>query len=141
MAAGVKHFPGHGNTTVNSHTALPVLTQSRASLEATDLAPFRAGIAAGVEIVMSGHLDVQAIDPGVPASFSHKVLVDLLRGELGFQGVVVTDALNMEPAKAVPGNTAVQALLAGNDLPLYADRSGAFRQRRGWHPVRPPGHA
>ena len=70
-------------------------------------------------MVMSGHLDVQAVDPGVPASFSTKVLIDLLRGELGFTGVVITDALNMEPAEQwPPGEAAVRAMLAGNDLLL-----------------------
>lgn len=119
VAATVKHFPGHGNTTVDSHTDLPVLGQGRPELDASDLAPFRAGIAAGAHLVMSGHLDVTAIDPGTPASFSSKVLVDVLRGELGFDGVVVTDALNMSPAMRWPvGEAAVRALLAGNDLLL-----------------------
>ncbi len=119
VAAALKHFPGHGHTTTDSHDALPVLTQDRATLAANDLPPFTAGIAAGSWLVMSGHLDVRAIDPSVPASFSHRVLVDLLRGELGFTGVVVSDALNMEPAKRwAPGEAAVRALLAGNDLLL-----------------------
>jgi len=118
VAATLKHFPGHGNTTVDSHQALPVLPQSRPDLEATDLAPFRAGIAAGAQLVMSGHLDVAAIDPGTPASFSPKV-IDLLRTELGFDGVVVTDALDMEPAQQwTPDEAAVRAFLAGNDLLL-----------------------
>jgi beta-N-acetylhexosaminidase len=119
VAAALKHFPGHGNTAVDSHTALPVLQQSLPDLRAGDLAPFQDGIDAGVQLVMSGHLDVRAIDPGVPASFSSKVLVDVLRGELGFTGVVVTDALNMAPAMQWPaGEAAVRALLAGNDLLL-----------------------
>jgi beta-N-acetylhexosaminidase len=129
VAAGIKHFPGHGNTTVNSHEALPVLSQDIDQLRATDLPPFQAGIAAGVGIVMSGHLDVQAIDPGMPASFSSKVLIDLLRGELGFQGVVITDALNMEPAMRWPaGEAAVRAMLAGNDLLLMPPDLAAARQ-------------
>lgn len=119
VAAVVKHFPGHGNTTVDSHTDLPVLTQSRAELEARDLAPFRAGIAAGAQLVMVGHLDVRSVDPGVPATFSRKVLVDLLRGELGFTGVVVSDALNMGGASHESlAEQAVRAILAGNDLLL-----------------------
>lgn len=119
VAAGIKHFPGHGNTTVNSHEALPVLSQGLDTLTAKDLPPFQAGIQAGVGVVMSGHLDVRSIDPGVPASFSSKVLVDLLRGALGFKGVVVTDALNMEPPMQwAPGEAAVRAMLAGNDLLL-----------------------
>jgi beta-N-acetylhexosaminidase len=129
VAATLKHFPGHGNTVVNSHDALPILTQSLDSLRSQDLPPFQAGIQAGVSVVMSGHLDVQSVDPGVPASFSHKVLVDLLRGQLGFTGVVVTDALNMAPAKQwAAGEAAVRALLAGNDLLLMPPDLGLARQ-------------
>jgi beta-N-acetylhexosaminidase len=119
VAATIKHFPGHGDTSTDSHDALPVLRQSLAQLTATDLAPFRAGIAAGTDMIMSGHLDVTSIDPGVPASFSRKVLTDLLRTQLGFTGVVITDALNMKPAeKWSPGEAAVRAILAGNDMLL-----------------------
>ncbi|WP_310376543.1 glycoside hydrolase family 3 protein [Catenuloplanes atrovinosus] len=119
VAAALKHFPGHGHTTADSHDTLPVLTQDRKALDAGDLPPFRAGIESGAQLVMSGHLDVRAIDPGVPATFSKKVLTDLLRGELKFEGVVVSDALNMEPAMAWPaGEAAVRALNAGNDLLL-----------------------
>lgn len=129
VAASIKHFPGHGQTTVNSHEALPVLTQTRAGLDAVDLPPFRAGIEAGAWLVMAGHLDVRAIDPGVPSSFSHKVLVDLLRGELGFDGVVLTDALNMAPAmRWPPGEAAVRALLAGQDVLLMPPDVKSARQ-------------
>lgn len=119
VGAALKHFPGHGHTTADSHDSLPVLNQSAAALESDDLPPFIAGIQAGAWLVMSGHLDVRAIDPGVPATFSSKVLVDLLRNKLGFTGVVVTDSLEMAPAKRwQPGEAAVRALLAGNDLLL-----------------------
>ena len=119
VAATLKHFPGHGHTSTDSHTALPVLGYSRDELERGDLPPFVSGINAGADVVMSGHLDVQSIDPGVPATFSSKVLVDLLRTELGFTGVVVSDAMNMEPARAwSPGEAAVRAILAGNDILL-----------------------
>jgi beta-N-acetylhexosaminidase len=119
VAATVKHFPGHGHTTVDSHTSLPALTQSASALQSGDLPPFIAAKDAGVGLVMSGHLDVRSIDPGVPASFSSKVLIDLLRTKLGYTGVVVTDALNMEPAeKWPPGEAAVRALVAGNDVLL-----------------------
>ncbi len=119
IAATLKHFPGHGHTGADSHATLPVLAQDRAALEAGDLPPFRAGIAAGAELVMSGHLEVRAIDPGVPASFSAKVLVDLLRHQLGFTGVVISDALDMAPARRwSPGEAAVRAVLAGNDMLL-----------------------
>lgn len=119
LAATLKHFPGHGDTTTNSHYAMPVLKQPLAQLTSNDLAPFRAGIAAGTEMIMSGHLDVVSIDPGVPASFSSKVLTDLLRGQMGFTGVVITDSLGMEPARKWPvGEAAVRAFLAGNDMLL-----------------------
>ncbi|MFG1925577.1 glycoside hydrolase family 3 protein [Cryptosporangium sp. NPDC048952] len=128
VATALKHFPGHGHTDVDSHEAIPVLGQDRSSLDAQDLAPFTAGIDAGSQIVMSGHLDVQAIDPGTPASLSHKVLTDLLRGELGFTGMVVTDGLDMKALtdKYSAGEVAVRAVLAGNDLLLLPpDVSGA----------------
>ena len=119
VAPALKHFPGHGHTTADSHEELPALTQDRAALDRDDLPPFVAGIQAGAGMVMSGHLDVKAIDPGTPATFSAKVLVDLLRGTMGFKGVVVSDAMNMAPAKKwPPGEAAKRALLAGNDLLL-----------------------
>jgi len=119
VAATLKHFPGHGHTSGDSHEGLPVLRQSRAELDRADLPPFAAGIDAGAWLVMSGHLDTRSVDPGVPASFSHKVLTDVLRGQLGFTGVVVTDAMNMPPAKRwSPGEAAVRAINAGNDLLL-----------------------
>lgn len=129
VSATLKHFPGHGHTTSDSHTELPVLAQTRQLLDRDDLAPFVAGISAGTPLIMSGHLDVQAIDRGVPATFSSKVLTDLLRGELGFQGVLVTDGMNMAPAlKYEPGEAAVRALLAGNDLLLMPPKVGAAQK-------------
>ncbi|MEV0648579.1 glycoside hydrolase family 3 N-terminal domain-containing protein [Phytomonospora sp. NPDC050363] len=123
LAGAVKHFPGHGNTDVDSHKSMPELNQSRDELLAADLVPFKAAIAAGVPMVMSGHLDVQAIDPGVPATLSSKVLIDLLRDELGFKGVVVTDAMQMQPIteRHGAGEAAVRALMAGNDLILMPE--------------------
>jgi beta-N-acetylhexosaminidase len=92
---------------------------SRAAWRSQDLPPFQAGIAAGAGLVMSGHLDVKALDPGVPASFSHKIMTDELRGRLKFTGVAITDAMNMSPAMKWPaGQAAVRALLAGNDMLL-----------------------
>jgi beta-N-acetylhexosaminidase len=129
VAATLKHFPGHGHTSVDSHAALPVLNQSLAALTSGDLPPFQAGIGAGSWMIMSGHLDVTSVDPGLPASFSGKVLGPLLRGQLGFGGVVITDALNMAPAMAwPPGEAALRALIAGNDLLLMPPDVGAAQQ-------------
>ncbi|WP_431727585.1 glycoside hydrolase family 3 protein [Verrucosispora sp. TAA-831] len=125
VAATVKHFPGHGHSAVDSHEDLPVLTQSRKKLAAEAWPPFTAGIEAGALAVMSAHLDVAEVDPGVAATFSRKLLTDVLRGELGFQGVVVTDGMNMPPARRWgPGEAAVRALKAGNDLILMPPHVG-----------------
>jgi beta-N-acetylhexosaminidase len=117
VAACAKHFPGHGDTSVDSHHALPVLDVDEATLEGRELAPFRAAIAAGVRTVMAGHLLVPSLDPDRPASLS-AVLLTLLRRRLGFGGAIVTDALEMEAVAA--GRTlpelAVRALAAGADL-------------------------
>ncbi|SBT45535.1 beta-N-acetylhexosaminidase [Micromonospora auratinigra] len=125
VAASVKHFPGHGLSATDSHKDVPVIAQSRAVLDRTAFPPFRAGIDAGALAVMSAHLDVKAVDPGTPATFSHKLLTDVLRGQLGFKGVVVTDGMNMPPAKRwSPGEAAVRALNAGNDLILMTPNVG-----------------
>ena len=128
VAAGLKHFPGHGHTSGDSHDGLPVVTQSAAAWVAQDLPPFRSGVAAGAGVVMSGHLDVQALDKGVPATFSHKVMTDELRTRLKFTGVAMTDAMNMPPARKWPaGEAAVRALNAGNDMLLMPPDLAAAR--------------
>ena len=116
----VKHFPGHGSVPADSHVTLPVQDRSRAELDRIDLVPFRAAVEAGLPAVMVGHLDVRAIDPRVPSSLSRRVVTDLLREELGFGGLVVTDALDMGGVTRGrdPGRTAVQALRAGSDVLL-----------------------
>ncbi|WP_374457223.1 glycoside hydrolase family 3 protein [Nocardioides sp.] len=116
----VKHFPGHGSVPADSHLTLPVQTKSRKELEATDLVPFRSAIDAGLPAVMVGHLDVRAVDPRVPSSLSRKVVTGLLRQDLGFGGLVVTDALDMAGVTRGrdTGRTAVQALRAGSDVLL-----------------------
>ncbi|WP_328419083.1 MULTISPECIES: glycoside hydrolase family 3 N-terminal domain-containing protein [unclassified Micromonospora] len=125
VAATLKHFPGHGHSADDSHQDLPVLSQSAAALQSGAWPPFTAGIDAGAMAVMSGHLDARAIDPGTPATFSHKLLTDVLRGQLGFKGVVITDGMNMPPAKRwAPGEAAVRALNAGNDLILMTPNVG-----------------
>jgi beta-N-acetylhexosaminidase len=130
IATTLKHFPGHGHTDVDSHVDIPVLTQSRAVLDRDDLAPFRAGIAAGSELVMSGHLDVRSIDPGTPATLSHTVLTDVLRTQLGFRGVVITDGMDMAGLTKhyQPAEAAVRAILAGNDMLLLPPSLKAAQQ-------------
>ena len=128
VAAALKHFPGHGHTTGDSHEELPVVKQSRSAWTTQDLPPFAAGVDAGAAMVMSGHLDVRALDPGVPASFSHKIMTDVLRGQLKFTDVAITDAMNMSPAMAwPPGEAAVRALNAGNDMLLMPPDIGKAR--------------
>ncbi|GAB2941509.1 glycoside hydrolase family 3 protein [Micromonospora polyrhachis] len=119
VAATLKHFPGHGHTSADSHEDLPQLTQDRKTLDAEAISPFKAGIDADSWLVMSAHLDVRAIDPGTPATFSRKLLTDVLRGQLGFKGVLVTDGMNMGAVQRwSAGEAAVKAINAGNDLLL-----------------------
>ena len=116
-AACVKHFPGHGDTAEDSHRALPVVDQHLASLRKRELVPFVAAIEAGVRSVMTSHILLPRIDSD-PATFSRAILSDLLRSELGFDGVIVTDALDMRGASGDTGIplAAVRALAAGCDL-------------------------
>lgn len=118
VAATAKHFPGHGDTSVDSHVGLPVIDHDRDTLDEVDLAPFRAAIAAGVDAIMTGHLLVPALDrSGTPATLSEPIITGVLRGELGFDGVVVTDSLRMEGVRRQhpDGEVAVRAILAGAD--------------------------
>lgn len=115
-----KHFPGHGDTGVDSHKALPTVGHTRARLDTIDLVPFRGYIDARLGGVMVGHINVPVLDPdGTPASLSSKISTDLLRNELGFGGLIFTDALAMKGAVAPGGgNVSVAALLAGADVLL-----------------------
>ncbi|QMW65324.1 glycoside hydrolase family 3 protein [Mumia sp. ZJ1417] len=117
VSAVAKHFPGHGDTGKDSHFGLPEVTHTRAEMEAIDLPPFRAAIAAGIDTIMTAHVVLPAIDPGVPATMSHKILTGLLRDDLGFDGLVVTDALDMQGATSTypPDVAPVRAFLAGAD--------------------------
>ena len=117
VSAVAKHFPGHGDTGVDSHFGLPEVTHTLEQIHAIDLPPFEADIAAGVDTIMTAHVVMPAIDPGVPATMSRKVLTGLLRRELGFDGLIVTDALDMAGATATypPDVAPVKAVLAGAD--------------------------
>jgi beta-N-acetylhexosaminidase len=120
--ATAKHFPGHGDVSVDSHLALPTVPGDRKQLEATELVPFRAAIAASVGSVMPGHLAVPAFEPdaSVPATTSRNILTGLLRDELKYKGLVVTDAMDMGgvTSRYPPGEAAVRAVEAGADVLL-----------------------
>lgn len=118
-----KHFPGHGDTATDSHLELPVLTGDRQGLEALEWVPFRRAIDAGVDSVMVAHVAVPAIDPsGAPATLSPRLTGGALRRELGFDGLVATDALEMAGVRpAWTGEAAVRALRAGADVLLLPD--------------------
>ncbi|MGW0699198.1 glycoside hydrolase family 3 protein [Streptomyces sp. NPDC002867] len=118
IAATAKHFPGHGDTTVDSHTGIPVITHTREEWERIDAPPFRAAIDAGIDSIMTAHIQFPALDPSNdPATLSRPILTGILREELGYDGVVVTDALNMQGVRDKYGDhrVPVLALLAGVD--------------------------
>ncbi|MFF7447258.1 MULTISPECIES: glycoside hydrolase family 3 N-terminal domain-containing protein [unclassified Streptomyces] len=117
VAACTKHFPGHGDTAVDSHQALPRIDADAAILRERELAPFRAAIAAGSRAMMSAHILVPALDPDHPATLSRKVLTDLLRGELGYDGLIVTDGMEMQAIAGTYGieRGSVLAIAAGAD--------------------------
>lgn len=120
VMTSAKHFPGHGDTHVDSHYDLPVLNHSLQHIRDVESAPFRALIKDSVASVMIGHLNVPALDKGVPATVSEKVIKGYLQTELGFQGLVISDALNMRGLlKSFPvGEAEVRAFKAGNDMLL-----------------------
>ncbi|MFB4306074.1 glycoside hydrolase family 3 protein [Actinomadura sp. GTD37] len=146
VAATAKHFPGHGDTAVDSHSGLPVIKHAPRDWERLDAPPFRAAIAAGVDVVMTAHIVVPKLDPsGDPSTLSKAVLTGLLRGKLGYQGVISTDSLQMAGVREKYGDAAVpvRAINAGADqllmppsLPraynavVRAVRSGKISERR-----------
>ncbi|MER6436259.1 MULTISPECIES: glycoside hydrolase family 3 N-terminal domain-containing protein [unclassified Streptomyces] len=117
VAACTKHFPGHGDTAVDSHHALPRIDADLPVLQARELAPFRAAIAAGTRAVMSAHILVPALDPDRPATLSRRILTGLLREELGYEGLIVTDGMEMQAIAATYGieRGSVLAIAAGAD--------------------------
>lgn len=117
VAACTKHFPGHGDTAVDSHHALPRIDAGPDVLSDRELAPFRAAIAAGTRALMTAHILVPALDPDRPATLSHRILTDLLRGDLGYDGLIVTDGMEMQAIAGTYGieRGSVLALAAGAD--------------------------
>ncbi|GAB3180762.1 glycoside hydrolase family 3 N-terminal domain-containing protein [Telluribacter humicola] len=133
VIATAKHFPGHGDTDTDSHLTLPVVNHSAERLQEIDIYPYKKMIADSLMGVLSGHLFVPALDntPQQPSSLSHKVVTELLQNEMGFRGLVFTDAMNMQgvlkAGKAADVN--LKALLAGNDVLLYPEKVGETVKR------------
>lgn len=121
VAATAKHFPGHGDTNVDSHTGVPIINHTREEWEKIDLPPFKAAIAAGIDAIMTAHIIVPALDPaGDPATLSRPIMTGVLREQLGYDGVVVTDSLGMKGVRDKYGDDRVPvlALKAGVDMLL-----------------------
>jgi beta-N-acetylhexosaminidase len=135
VAGCAKHFPGHGDTAVDSHHDVPVIARTEAELAECELVPFRAAIAAGAQSVMTGHLLVPAYDPDLPATLSPRILTGLLREELGFDGLIVTDGIEMQGVRRRYGleGATVRAIAAGVDAICvggdHADEQTAIRLR------------
>ncbi len=129
MISTVKHFPGHGSTDLDSHNEMPTVNNTKFDFEKNDLIPFREAIEAGVKSIMVGHLQAPAYEPNkdLPASLSKNVITGLLRQKLGFEGLIVTDAMNMGAIinKYSPDEAAVLAIEAGNDAILYPQDDSA----------------
>ncbi|MEP1087089.1 glycoside hydrolase family 3 N-terminal domain-containing protein [Algoriphagus sp.] len=126
IGACLKHFPGHGDTQVDSHLGLPVIQKTKEELLAEELLPFQYGIDQDVEMIMVGHLAAPALSGGkeVAASISREVITDLLKTEMGFQGLVISDALNMKAVANLfpePGQLEWEAFQAGNDILCFSD--------------------
>ncbi|WP_062237456.1 glycoside hydrolase family 3 protein [Fictibacillus sp. FJAT-27399] len=120
MMATAKHFPGHGDTDVDSHSGLPIINHDLKTLNKVDLKPFKAAIKSGIDAIMSGHLVVPALDDsGMPATLSKPILTGLLREKMKFKGLIITDSLGMSGANIVPPDRVpVEAFKAGADILL-----------------------
>jgi beta-N-acetylhexosaminidase len=129
LAVG-KHFPGHGDTLLDSHLALPVCERTLVQLSACELLPFQVAVAAGLEAIMTAHVIYKTWDSRLPATLSPSILTGILRGKLAFQGVIISDDLGMAAvAETMPwGEVPVQALRAGVDLLLICHHRGRQEQ-------------
>ncbi len=126
IGACLKHFPGHGDTQVDSHLGLPVVDKTKEELLAEELYPFQYGIDHEVEMIMVGHLAVPALSNGkeIAASISREIVTDLLKNEMGFKGIVISDALNMKAVSdqfPIPGQLEWEAFYAGNDILCFSE--------------------
>jgi beta-N-acetylhexosaminidase len=145
VSATLKHFPGHGDTARDSHINLPIVTYDRDTLETVHLAPFAEGIASGADALMTAHIMVEAIDPALPATLSHDVLTGLLRRQMSYDGLIVTDSLDMGAVRerwsdaqvpVLAFNAGADVLLnppdmdVAHDAVLDAVRSGRITRRR-----------
>jgi len=123
IIAVAKHFPGHGNTSTDSHRGIPRVSRSLEEIESIDLLPFKVAIDAGVDLVMTSHIIFDALDPENPATLSSKILIEYLRDKLGFKGVVITDSFNMGSIQKSydPPEAAILTILAGADMIMLAE--------------------
>mgnify|MGYP003670229018 CR=1 FL=1 len=128
-----KHFPGHGDTATDSHYALPVINFSRQRLDSVELYPYKKLIAAGISSIMVAHLNVPSMEmkKDLPSSLSEQIITGILKEEMGFQGLVFTDALNMKgvTANASDGDVELRAFLAGNDILLMPTEVGKAKEK------------
>jgi beta-glucosidase-like glycosyl hydrolase len=129
MLGTLKHFPGHGDTDVDSHLGLPIIKDPRESLDKTEFPPFKAGIAAGAGAIMTAHIEMPALDaaPNTPTTLSNPIVTGVLRREMGFDGLIYTDSMGMAGVTQLykPGEAAVRAIKAGNDVVLHSPDDGA----------------
>lgn len=129
MIATLKHFPGHGDTDVDSHLGLPIIKDPLQTIEQLEFPPFKAGIAAGAGAVMIAHIEMPALDPtpNTPSTLSKPIVSGVLRNEMGFNGLIYTDSMGMAGVAAMykPGDAAVRAIEAGDDVILHSPDNGA----------------
>jgi beta-N-acetylhexosaminidase len=129
MLSTLKHFPGHGDTDVDSHIGLPIITHPRERLEAVEWPSFKAGLAAGADAVMTAHIQLPALDPAEfsPATLSRPIVTGVLREDFKFDGLIVTDSMGMAAVakRYSPGEAAVRAVQAGNDVVLHSPDDAA----------------
>ena len=124
-----KHFPGHGSTVADSHKELPLIDKSEIEMQLMDLVPFKKYVESGLGGMLTAHIDVNFLDDGtMPCSLSKQCVTGMLKGDMGFEGLIFTDALEMQGAKSVDGDPCVNAILAGNDVLLMpSDLDGSIK--------------